>query len=158
MKLSHAKAESQDSASSKKKFSKNPNVDTSFLPDRQREEQERVEREELRKEWLAQQERTKLEDVEITYSYWDGSGHRKTVEVRSQSWRSLQPDHLTRPQCKKGDDIAAFLSKCRAQFPELRGTSVDNLMYIKASFVLKTTERFSLRSLGGLDYSTCSFA
>ena len=69
--------------SSKRKFSKNPNVDTSFLPDRQREEHERIEREELRKEWLAQQERTKLEDVEITYSFWDGSGHRKTVEVSS---------------------------------------------------------------------------
>jgi len=51
------------------------------LPDREREERERTEREELRKEWLAQQERTKAEVVEITYSYWDGSGHRKTVEV-----------------------------------------------------------------------------
>jgi protein FAM50 len=65
-----------------RKFTKNPNVDTSFLPDRQREERERLEREELRKEWLAKQERMKLEDVEITYSYWDGSGHRKAVEVR----------------------------------------------------------------------------
>ncbi len=71
----------KDTSSGKKRFSKNPNVDTSFLPDRQREEQERIEREELRKEWLAQQESTKLEDVEITYSYWDGSGHRKAVEV-----------------------------------------------------------------------------
>lgn len=34
-------------------------------------------------------------------------------------------------QCKKGDDIATFLSKCRAQTPELRLTSVDNMMYIK---------------------------
>ncbi len=34
-------------------------------------------------------------------------------------------------QCKKGDDIAAFLAKCREQFPELRGISVENLMYIK---------------------------
>jgi len=34
-------------------------------------------------------------------------------------------------QCKKGDDIASFLEKCRQQFPELRGVSVDNLMYIK---------------------------
>jgi protein FAM50 len=60
---------------------KNPDVDTSFLPDREREERERTEREELRKEWLAQQERIKAEVIEITYSYWDGSGHRKTVEV-----------------------------------------------------------------------------
>jgi protein FAM50 len=51
------------------------------LPDRKREEQERIERETLRKEWLAEQERIKAETIEITYSFWDGSGHRKSVEV-----------------------------------------------------------------------------
>lgn len=69
-------------ASTKKKFKKNPAVDTSFLPDRDREEKERREREELRKEWIHKQEEIKNEDIEITYSYWDGSGHRKTVIVR----------------------------------------------------------------------------
>lgn len=98
-----------------KRLSKNPDVDTSFLPDRYREEEERLDRENLRKQWLAEQERIKNETIEIVYSYWDGSGHRSTVE------------------CKKGDDIATFLSKCRAQFPDLRGTSIDNLMYIKVS-------------------------
>lgn len=39
-------------------------------------------------------------------------------------------------QCKKGDDIATFLAKCRQQFPELRGTSVENLMYIKVYWIL----------------------
>lgn len=107
--------EDEESDEPKKRLSKNPNVDTSFLPDRSREEEDRQQREALRKEWLAEQERIKDEVIEITYSFWDGSGHRKAVE------------------CKKGDDIAAFLSKCRAQFPELRGTSIDNLMYIKVS-------------------------
>lgn len=65
----------------KAKLGKNPNVDTSFLPDREREEEERRVREELRKEWLVRQEELKNEDVEITYSYWDGSGHRKAVSV-----------------------------------------------------------------------------
>lgn len=65
----------------KTKFGKNPSVDTSFLPDRDREEQERQEREELRKEWLRKQEEIKQEDIEVTYSYWDGSGHRKSVVV-----------------------------------------------------------------------------
>ena len=50
-----------------------------------REEQERAaerrEREELRQEWLRKQEELKQEDMEITYSYWDGSGHRKSVMV-----------------------------------------------------------------------------
>jgi hypothetical protein len=34
-------------------------------------------------------------------------------------------------QCKKGDEIGSFLEKCRQQFSELRGVSVDNLMYVK---------------------------
>ncbi|KAK7693452.1 hypothetical protein QCA50_003020 [Cerrena zonata] len=107
------KDDTEDKPSKKAKTRKNPNVDTSFLPDRDREEQERREREELRQEWLRKQEEMKKEDIEITYSFWDGSGHRKSVT------------------CKKGDDIAGFLEKCRQQFPELRGVSVDNLMYVK---------------------------
>lgn len=63
------------------KFRKNPNVDTSFLPDRQREEAERKERERLRLEWLEKQESIKKEDIEVVYSFWDGSGHRKSVMV-----------------------------------------------------------------------------
>ncbi|KAF9013985.1 XAP5, circadian clock regulator-domain-containing protein [Cyathus striatus] len=100
------------------KFRKNPNVDTSFLPDREREEAERKERERLRLEWLELQEKIKNEDIEITYSYWDGSGHRKTVT------------------CKKGDTIGTFLEKCRQQFSELRGVSVDNLMYVKEDLII----------------------
>ena len=66
----------------RKKFRKNPAVDTSFLPDREREEAERRQREELRQQWLKRQEEMKKEEIEITYSYWDGSGHRKSVVVR----------------------------------------------------------------------------
>ena len=73
----------EDGPPSKKgKFRKNPNVDTSFLPDREREEAERKERERLRVEWLEKQEEIKKEEIEIVYSYWDGSGHRKSVTVR----------------------------------------------------------------------------
>ena len=113
------------------KLGKNPAVDTSFLPDREREEAERKEREDLRQEWMRKQEELKNEDIEITYSYWDGSGHRKSVMVRVHTTArttSLIPQHT---QCKKGDTVAQFLEKCRQQFPELRGISVDNLMYIK---------------------------
>ena len=65
----------------RKKFRKNPAVDTSFLPDREREDAERREREQLRQEWLKRQEEMKKEEIEITYSYWDGSGHRRSVVV-----------------------------------------------------------------------------
>ena len=39
----------------------------------------------------------KNEPLEITYSYWDGTGHRRKVVV------------------KKGDTIADFLKACRDQ-------------------------------------------
>ncbi|KAJ9096650.1 hypothetical protein QFC20_006366 [Naganishia adeliensis] len=112
--------ESDEGAAAKKaKSMKNPAVDTSFLPDRDREERERIEREELRKEWLARQDKMKNETIEVTYSYWDGSGHRKSVEV-SLSW-------FTAPLAHNLDS---------AQFPELRGISVDNLMYIKEDLII----------------------
>ncbi|KAG0348998.1 hypothetical protein BG004_002856 [Podila humilis] len=102
----------------KSKFGKDPNIDTSFLPDREREEEERKFREELRQEWLRKQEEIKKETIQITYSYWDGSGHRKEVE------------------CHKGDTIATFLEKCRQQFQQLRGVSIDNMMYVKEDLII----------------------
>lgn len=71
----------EERSSKRSKSRKNPNVDTSFLPDREREEQERKEREQLRQEWILKQEEMKGEEIEIVYSYWDGSGHRKSVKV-----------------------------------------------------------------------------
>jgi hypothetical protein len=106
----------------KRKIAKNPHVDTSFLPDRDREEEERQEREKLRQEWETEQERLKNEDVEITYSYWDGSGHRRTVTM------------------KKGNSIGQFLSRClqnlRKDFPELRGASTESMMYVKEDLII----------------------
>lgn len=102
-----------DSNESVKKISKNPQVDTTFLPDREREDEERKERERLRVEFLKKQEELKAEDIEIQFAYWDGQGHRSSVV------------------CKKGDTIAQFLSKSRSKFAELKNTQVDNLMYIK---------------------------
>lgn len=45
-------------------------------------------------------------------------------------------------QCKKGDDIGTFLEKCRQQVPELRGVSVDNLMYIKEDLIVPHVRAF----------------
>jgi protein FAM50 len=71
----------EDKPSKRSKFGKNPHVDTSFLPDRDREEDDRKERERLRQEWLKRQEDMKEEEIEVIYSFWDGSGHRKSVTV-----------------------------------------------------------------------------
>ena len=77
------------------KLRKNPDVDTSFLPDRERERLEQIEREQLAAAWREQQEKIKKEAIEITYSYWDGTGHRAKLV------------------CKKGDTVATFLEKAR---------------------------------------------
>ncbi|CEP15800.1 hypothetical protein [Parasitella parasitica] len=108
----------KDKVSKKRRMLKDPTIDTSFLPDREREEQERIEREELRKEWIVKQEEIKNEKINITYSFWDGSGHRKVVT------------------CKKGDSIQQFLEACRQQFSQLRGVNTDNLLYVKEDLII----------------------
>lgn len=106
----------------KRKLGKNPTVDTSFLPDRDREEAERQERERLRQEWVEKQEKTKREEILITYSYWDGSGHRRSITMQ------------------KGNSISQFLQKClenlRKEFSELRVCSVENLVYVKEDLII----------------------
>lgn len=106
----------------KRKLGKNPDVDTSFLPDREREEEEKRIREELRMEWVQKQGKLKSEDIEITFSYWDGSGHRRVVRM------------------KKGNSIYQFLQKClellRKEFYELRAVTADQLMYVKEDLII----------------------
>ncbi|KAK5648251.1 hypothetical protein RI129_003143 [Pyrocoelia pectoralis] len=105
-----------------KKIKKDPNVDTSFLPDREREEEENRLREELRQEWAAQQQQLKEEEIDITFSYWDGSGHRRTVRM------------------KKGNSVYHFLQKVlellRKEFSELKTVMADQLMYVKEDLIL----------------------
>uniref|UniRef100_A0A6G1SDZ2 Protein FAM50 homolog n=1 Tax=Aceria tosichella TaxID=561515 RepID=A0A6G1SDZ2_9ACAR len=97
-------------------------IDTSLLPDRDREEEERRLREELAAEWRERQQRLKEEEIEITFSYWDGSGHRRVVRM------------------KKGDSIYQFLQACletlRKDFNELRSVSADQLVYVKEDLII----------------------
>ncbi|XP_011189135.2 protein FAM50 homolog [Zeugodacus cucurbitae] len=108
--------------SKKKKIFKNPEVDTSFLPDREREEQENRLREQLRQEWVMQQAALKDQEITITFSYWDGSGHRRSVIM------------------KKGNSIYQFLQRClellRKEFNELKTVMADQLMYVKEDLIL----------------------
>ncbi|XP_029712333.1 protein FAM50 homolog [Aedes albopictus] len=105
-----------------KKIKKNPDVDTSFLPDREREEMDNKLREELRQEWAMKQATLKDQEIPITFSYWDGSGHRKCVTM------------------KKGNSIYQFLQKClemlRKEFSELKTVMADQLMYVKEDLIL----------------------
>ncbi|XP_045731980.1 protein FAM50A-like [Mirounga angustirostris] len=114
--------EREEVTTKKRKLGKNPNVDTSFLPDQDREEEENWLREELRQEWEAKQEKIKSEEIEITFSYWDGSGHRRTVKM------------------KKGNTMQQFLQKVleilRKDFSKLRSAGAEQLMYIKEDLII----------------------
>lgn len=110
------------------KFGKDPAVETGFLPDREREAEEQAERERLRKQWQKEQERIKNEPLQITYSYWDGAGHRRVIQVR------------------KGDSIAEFLRAVQQQlaseFREIRTASVENLLYVKEDLIIPHQHSF----------------
>jgi len=112
----------------KRRFGMNPEVDTAFLPDRDRDEEENIMREKLRIQWEERQKSIKEEEVEITYSYWDGSGHRKNITM------------------KKGNSIYQFLCKVldsiRSEFPELKTVSGDQLMYVKEDLIIPQTNTF----------------
>jgi len=101
---------------------KDPNIDTSFLPDKERENRMTAERQRLKNEWIANQNKLKEQLLEITYSYWDGSGHRRTVNI------------------KKGDSIAEFLEQVRKglaeEFREMANASSDALLYIKEDLII----------------------
>ncbi|XP_043694837.1 protein XAP5 CIRCADIAN TIMEKEEPER isoform X5 [Telopea speciosissima] len=110
------------------KYGKDPTVETSFLPDSEREAEEQAERERLQKQWLREQEQIRNEPLEITYSYWDGAGHRRVLQVR------------------KGDTIGEFLRAVQQQlapeFREIRTTSVENLLYVKEDLIIPHQHSF----------------
>jgi protein FAM50 len=107
---------------SSKGMKKNPSVDTSFLPDKARDEQAAAERIRLEQEWKDNQETVKQERLQITYSYWDGSGHRRECK------------------CCKGDTIGDFLEQVRkdlcGSFKELNSVAADALLYVKEDLII----------------------
>lgn len=105
-----------------KKLFKDPSVRTDFLPDANRTLREEQERSRLKAEWTLIQDKKKNEEIEVVYSYWDGSGHRRSVTL------------------KKGTSIGRFLDSVRDQlkesFPELRGISSESLIYVKEDVII----------------------
>eukprot|EP00466_Bigelowiella_natans_P015862 jgi/Bigna1/57140/fgenesh1_pm.4_\ len=124
--------EQEESSTQKKQKTKKsvkcPFVDTSFLPDKEREDEEKRLREQLKQEWKEKQEVMKKEEIEVVYSYWDGTGHRR---------KTIVPKGLT---------IVKFLEKCRRdlsdEFHELRGVSPENLIYVKEDVIIPHTHTF----------------
>ncbi|OON14780.1 XAP5 protein [Opisthorchis viverrini] len=112
----------EEIATKRRRLGMNPTVDTSFLPDVDRDAEEKRLRDELRQQWVEKQAAIKEEEISITYSYWDGSGHRKQVRM------------------KKGHTIHLFLHRCleqlRKEFTELKSATADQLMYIKEDLII----------------------
>lgn len=136
-----------------KKIKKNPDVDTSFLPDREREEEENRLREELRQEWARKQNALKEEEIEITFSYWDGSGHRRSVIMKKGKgliiiviifffiyYKNNFMLIVISLHCLLGNSIYQLLQRClevlRREFSELKTIMADQLMYVKEDLIL----------------------
>ncbi|XP_008812586.2 protein XAP5 CIRCADIAN TIMEKEEPER-like [Phoenix dactylifera] len=125
-------AENKENQAMKKfghgKLGKDPTVEMSFLPDREREAEEQAEQERLRRQWLHEQELIKNEPLQITYSYWHGAGHRRVIQVH------------------KGDTVGEFLRAVQRQlapeFREIRTTSVENLLYVKEDLIIPHKHSF----------------
>ncbi|XP_005674113.1 protein FAM50A isoform X2 [Sus scrofa] len=137
--------EREEVTTKKRKLGKNPDVDTSFLPDRDREEEENRLREELRQEWEAKQEKIKSEEIEITFSYWDGSGHRRTVKMKKgntmqqflQKALEILRKDFSRPSVSGGrcPRLAAPRPSPASRL-FLRSAGVEQLMYIKEDLII----------------------
>ncbi|KAL5544175.1 hypothetical protein UlMin_007959 [Ulmus minor] len=92
---------------------KDPTMETSFLPDNEREAEEQVECERLRKQWLLEQEQIRSNyPLQITYSYWDEAGHMQVLQFPSAFQQQLAPE-----------------------FREIQ-TSVENLLYVKVYLII----------------------
>eukprot|EP00475_Leptophrys_vorax_P012869 TRINITY_DN19241_c0_g1_i1.p2 TRINITY_DN19241_c0_g1~~TRINITY_DN19241_c0_g1_i1.p2 ORF type:complete len:344 (+),score=107.52 TRINITY_DN19241_c0_g1_i1:81-1112(+) len=119
----------EDSFAPPLKIQKNKDVDTSFLPDKEREEMERQERLKQEEEWAAEQERIMNEVITVNYQYWDGATHKKTVE------------------CQRKNEIGQFLEKCRKQlaleFVACRSVgSSENMVCVIDDMIIPHTHSF----------------
>merc|ERR1712032_1464479 len=84
---------------------------------------------ELIDQYKREQEAIKNDKLEITYSYWDGSGHRRSCVV------------------DKGFSIGRFLAKSKSElektdFPELKSVTIDSLMYVKEDLIIQHNVTF----------------
>ncbi|CAA0807672.1 Protein XAP5 CIRCADIAN TIMEKEEPER [Striga hermonthica] len=107
------------------KLGKDPTVETSFLPDRCCISSFPFNAHIFVSIFVM---RIAYEPLQITYSYWDGTGHRRAIQVR------------------KGDSIGEFLRAVQQQlapeFREVRTTSVENLLYVKEDLIIPHQHSF----------------
>jgi protein FAM50 len=112
--------ENDDDSTKRKrlKLGKDPTVNTSFLPDREREEQERISNQIKEEEWLKKQELAKAETVEIQFAYYDGLSHLGSVTV------------------KKGEPVFNLIDRAKQNFSDIRNVATDKLMFSKDDIII----------------------
>lgn len=99
-------------AGSVKKVGKDKTINTSFLPDREREHAEQMERKRLREEWILEQTKVRLETVEIPFVYYEGNTFPGKVCVQ------------------KAETIATFLDRARRARVECKGKSSNEMVLV----------------------------
>ena len=91
---------------------------TAFLPDKEREAEEKRVMEELKAKWVKEQEEIQTQTMEFEFLVWDGVGVRKTVT------------------CKKGDTIGDFLGFVKHKCEKFKGIPTDSLMFVKEDLII----------------------
>ncbi|CRG96567.1 XAP-5 DNA binding protein, putative [Plasmodium gallinaceum] len=106
----------------KKKIIKDPTVNTSFLKDKERDEKIELKKKELRELYFKLENEEKEKIIEITYSYYDGCGHRRKISVKQKT------------------TIGQFINKCvenlKNEFIQLRSASCETLIFVKEDIIL----------------------
>ncbi len=97
---------------------KDPSVETSFLPDKAREEEEERLRRELGEQWREQQQRVKSEPLVVVFSFWDGKGTRRAHRL------------------PRGHTVGQFLREACGATEELRGVAPDSLVFVASDYIV----------------------
>ncbi len=108
----------------KRKLRKDPAAETSFLPDRAREDALARRRQFLGAQYEKEQEARRAEPFEVPYSFWDGRPQKYAVTVR------------------KGTTVERFLSACCDTTPELRKCSAVDLILVKDDLIIPQSATF----------------
>ncbi|OAF66579.1 hypothetical protein A3Q56_05674 [Intoshia linei] len=105
-----------------KRFGLNPDVNTSYCPDIDKENDDVIKREELCEEWRVLQKITKEEMVYIPFHYWDGCSHSHQLHVPKK--------------INIGEFCLKALELIRDDYNELKKSTVNDLMFIKHNLII----------------------
>lgn len=98
-------------------------VDVSFLPDKHRDEKKKQLEQQAAEEWEKMQQKIREEPLHITFSYYNGTGHRFEVTI------------------KKGDSVLQFLAAAHkvitaAGHSDIRRLPPEAMIYVKEDLIL----------------------